>query len=116
MWLNASVNTEFRRQRFGPAVGRRYVRSLGVTSRRNKRPVKYLHSDSTHTSQMLTAGPTERESKVVAEHFEDPQGLVVEDIYSWQAARSPHDDRTFGIVVLVLSVSNRKKGRRNLEK
>jgi uncharacterized protein len=51
--------------------------------------------------EMLTVGPTERESKVVAEHFEYLQSLVATDIVLMAGRTLTADDRTFGIVVLV---------------
>jgi uncharacterized protein YciI len=50
---------------------------------------------------MLTVGPTERESKVIAEHFEYLQGHVAKDIVLMAGRTLTADDRTFGIVVFV---------------
>lgn len=50
---------------------------------------------------MLTVGPTERESTVIAEHFEYLQSLVAKDIVLMAGRTLTADDHTFGIVVFV---------------
>ncbi len=50
---------------------------------------------------MLTAGLTEHEKRVIAEHFEYLQALVAKDIVLMAGRTLTADDRTFGIVVFV---------------
>jgi uncharacterized protein YciI len=50
---------------------------------------------------MLADGPTEREGKVVQEHFEYLQGLVAEGTVLMAGRTLTVDERTFGIVILV---------------
>ncbi len=50
---------------------------------------------------MLTEGPTEREAKIVSEHFEHLRSLVARGTVLMAGRTLNSDERTFGIVVFV---------------
>lgn len=60
---------------------------------------QYLYRVDPTRPAMLTAGPTERETKTMGEHYSYLEGLVADGVVHMAGRTQETGERTFGIVV-----------------
>ena len=73
----------------------------GLAACRRSTTPQYLYRIRPTRFGMLTDGPTEREAKIVDEHFAYLKGLVAEGTVLLAGRTLNMDERTFGVVIFV---------------